>query len=353
MPLLARLCSKSGAVVRLCGAQGLESALRASRQDGFKTTILPIVVARGTGSTAHRGAVSGCLPEGGLSAIVKRLPQPCYFRVDPEKLFSREAWLPVTSKLSDTTKLRGGIELVLEANTLSSDVPQSLLACPPADMDDNRECKNKWSGHLSTHQAIWGLNMLRTGLEDCGRGDRGIAGVVLAGTRLADLGHSVVSIDARAALLVSVVSWAEQCAAKVVGASNVPYSEGDPIAAEANDSNLGNRSGESPTLSAVLDAGSNQLETSGVDDNMETAKAIRTEDPEGYDIVARVFGALERVGRGVRLFVNPQGLFQSTINHCTSWLEKWKVVTAGETNRVFLYDTDDDSSFKWLAEQVT
>lgn len=358
-------CSGAGAVVRLCGAQGLESALLASRQDSFKMAILPVVVARGRGYTAHRGAVSGYLPKGGLSVIIKRLPQPCYFRVDLEKLFSREAWLPITSKLSDSTRLREGLKLVFEADTLSSDVPQSLLTYPPADMDDSREYQNEWSGRLSTDQAIWGLNMLRTGLENCGWGDRGVAGVVLAGTRLAGLGHSVVSIDARAALLVSVVSWAEQCTAKGVGASNVPYSERDPIAAEENYSSLENHSGESTTLSAVLDASydtvitspddcaTGQLETSGVEDKMEKAKDIRSEDPEAYDIMGRMFGALERVGRGVRIFFTPQGLLQSTINHCTSLLEKWKIVTTGETKRVFLYDTDDDNSYKWLAAQVT
>lgn len=315
--------------------------------------------------------MSGCLPEGlpegGLSAVAKRLPQPCYFRVDPKKLFCREAWRPVTAKFSDSARLRGKIEVVLEADTLSSGVPQSLLACPPADMDNSRECENGWSGHLSADQAIWGLNMLRTGLEDSGRGD-GVAGVVLSGTRLADLGDSVVSIDARAALLLSVVSWAEQCAAKVMDASNVPSSEGDPTAAvntvDKKYSSLGN--GESPALSAVLDVSSpdhrakGQLETSRVDGEMETAKApeaFLTEDPEAYDIVSRIFGALERVGRGVRTFVAPEGQLRSAINRCTStvysWLEKRKIITAGGTNRVFLYDTDDDNSFKWLAAQVT
>ena len=364
--------SGAGAVVRLCGVLGLESALAAARQDGYRTPVLPVVIAHGADRISTKSKTksrsSASLPEGALAAVAKRSPRPCYYRIDAGKLFCRKAWRPVASKIASSTRLKGGdIVLVLEADTLSSEVPQSLLARP---VDTKFEGVSDFEGGMSEHfgadEAIWGLTMLRRGLEeDEGRGD-GVAGVVLAGTRLADFEESIVSIDARAALLLSVLAWAEQCAAEVAGAPDAPPPLEDQMAVKTTascSSNGGDRNSTALNADDVPASdepgASAKTKKSGDADSeaTETDQGVVRGDIETFGILARVLGTLERVGFGVRSVVAPVGRLLFAVGRVTSavcgWLGRKKTVTGGERSRVFLYDTDDESSFKWLAAQVT
>lgn len=374
---LPRASSGVGGVVRLCGARGLEPALGMTRRGGFGKRVLPVVITgRAPGPARASGSARpASLPDGALAAVAECSPRPCYYRIDPERLFCREAWQPVASAIAEAVSLRGRqMLLVIEADTLSSDLPQALLAHPGQVPPTQRtgDGGSEDSGRLGADQAVWGLAMLRKALEEGERRGR-VASVVLAETRVACLEESTVIIDARAALLLSILSWAQQCAGETVANAG-----GEPVEDIASDDGAGvietvtaasTRGGgvERKSLalearSAVASSSSRPIaEESKVDDGAETENAgesASVESAQETSAASRVLGVLEQMGRGVRVVIAPDGRLRSTINRSlgflSNWLEKRRLVGAGGgISRVLVYDTDDDDSFRWLATQVT
>ena len=422
--------------MRLCGARGLEPALVAAAvgRGGYRTPILPVVISGGapaqtqhtsSSSSVSSGLAAASLPEGALAAILKHSPRPCYYRIDRERLFCREAWQPVAAEASaararSNSSGRGEIVLVVEADSLSSDAPQTLLSSPvkSATTVGARDGGGNGSGGgLGEDQAVWGLAMLRRALtekRERGREKGRVASVLLAERRLVDVdaeGSSTVSIDARAALLLSVLSWAQQCAAEALaegqdvpapsdsgtpssqGDETASYSEGTPAApvvpeGDAGDSPAAKQLAEGQatvvdtTQSADADADTDAGADAGADADADadddgaalgggakadgtaaqkTVEAIDPPSPTPASTAARVLGLLENMGRGVRVAVAPFGQLRSTVGRSLSVVARWVEQTrrrpavpgkGASTSRVLCYDTDDDESFRWLAAQV-
>lgn len=424
--------TSAGGVVRLCGARGLEPALVAAAvgRGGHRTPILPVVISGGAPAQKHHtsssssssvssGLAAASLPEGAHAAILKHSPRPCYYRIDRERLFCREAWQPVAAEAaaararSNGGSGRGKIVLVVEADSLSSDAPQTLMSSPvkSAAAVGARGGGGSSGGGLGEHQAVWGLAMLRRALEERRERESGrVASVLLAERRLVDVeGSSTVSIDARAALLLSVLSWAQQCAAEALAEGlDVPASSesesgtpsrGDKTAAypaetpaapvvpegDAGDSPAAKQLAEgqatvaSTMPSADADARTDDDADAGTDADGddtavgggskgdgtargEAAEAIDAPTPPPASTATRVLGVLENMGRGVRVAVAPFGQLRSTVGRSlsavTCWVEKSRRRASvpgkgASTSRVLYFDTDDDESFQWLAAQVS
>ena len=282
--------------MRLCGTEGLESALVLPRRAEYRTPMLPVVVSGPTtclgGCNSNPGS---SLPDGARAAIANYSPRPCYYRIDPRRLFCREAWQPVCAEVVAAARSKDeDVVLVIEADALSSDVPQALLSCPGGGAtalgvgddvsggDSGRgsdgvsggvggsvrvrvgdgvsdggrnsvsggvyvsggvsdsagvrvsagvsEGGRERRGWLGTDQAVWGLAMLRRILAEEGGSGR-VAGVLLT-ERLADVGDSTVSIDARAALLLSVFSWAQLCLAEAIAREELEEAGGGKFLGE-------------------------------------------------------------------------------------------------------------------------
>lgn len=398
--------------MRLCGARGLEPALiaAAAGRGGHQTPILPVVISRGAfaqehATSSHRvssGLAASSLSEGALAAIAKYYPRPCYYRIDRERLFSREAWQPVAAKVAEAgagSSAPGKIVLVVEADSLSSDSPQTLLSSPvkSATVAGVRGGSDTGgaSGGLGEDQAVWGLAMLRRALEEKRERESGrVASVLLAERRIADAeGSKTVSIDARAALLLSVFSWAQQCAAEALaqGAqASATQSRGDEMAADSPETPAALQVAEGDTedlsrataakgaegqptvVSAAqpadadgdgdgdADANGGESRAGGVTGGAQS-EAEDPSTPPPPSAAARVLGVLENMGRGVRVAVAPFGQLRSTIDRSLSTVSGWvdknrrrasMAAKAAATSRVLCYDTDDDESFRWLAAQV-
>ncbi|CAM9794679.1 unnamed protein product, partial [Laminaria digitata] len=389
--------SAGGGVVRLCGTEGLQSALVAPRRAEHRIPILPVVVSGPATCPCRGGCTSGpgsSLPDGARGAIAKHFPRPCYYRIDPRRLLSREAWRPVSAEIAAAaaTAAAGGwqeedVGLVIEADALSSDAPQGLLSC-------SKEACRRRTGWLGIDQAVWGLAMLRGLLEEeqgGGRGTGRVAGVLLAERRLPDAGPSTVSIDARAALLLSVFSWAQQCAAEAVAREELEeeeivgrgaFGEGpgvaDEVTSKAPEGTEERKNGtqlveEVNAVGAGSDSGNdgNALEESVRDGTPEeavqvlgddaTSPELEKRDKKMIDTTARrALALLERIGRGVRVVVAPDGRVRSTINRCLEMVSaglgslrsSWVRGVGEGRSRVLMYDTDDDESYRWLAAQV-
>lgn len=423
--------TSAGGVVRLCGAQGLEPALVAAAvgHGGSRTPILPVVISSGTPaqkrhtSISSNGVSSGLaassLPEGALVAISKHSPRPCYYRIDRERLFCREAWQPVAAEMAAAgarSDGREGTVVVVEADSLSSGAPQTLMSSPVKSavvVGARGGGGSENSGGLGEDQAVWGLEMLRRALEEKReRESLRVASVLLAERRLVDVeGSSTVSIDARAALMLSVLSWAQQCAAEAVSrgqeepasSDSGASSRGDETAACSTDAPGApvvpeGDAGDSPTATQLEEARATTVETthsadavtdadadayaSGDDtaniggepiiggepeaDGIAEGETTETEDPPTLppaSTAAKVLGVLENMGRGVRVAVAPFGQLLSTVVRSLSavycWVEKSRRRTSipGEgaataTSPALYYDTDDNESFQWLAAQV-
>lgn len=414
--------------MRLCGARGLEPALvaAAAGRGGYRTPILPVVISGGasaqkrnfnftSSNRASSGLAASSLPEGALAAILKCSPRPCYYRIDRERLFCREAWQPVAAEVAGagaSSNGRGEIVLVVEADSLSSDAPQTLMSPPVKSATVVGVCggggggTSGASGGLGEDQAVWGLAMLRRALEEKRERESGrVASVLLAERRLIDVeGSSTVSIDARAALLLSVLSWAQQCAAEALaqgapapsgsstssrGDETEAYSAETPAAAPAvvpeGDTGGGDSSteGQAAVVYTTQSADVDAVADAGVDADADadgtavggesradgiTGGEINTEagDPSTLppaSAAARVLGVLENMGRGVRVAVAPFGQLRSTLGCSLSAVSCWvdrnrrraPILSLGKgaaTSRVLCYDTDDDESFRWLAAQV-
>lgn len=406
--------------MRLCGARGLEPALVAAAvgRGGYRTPILPVVISGGapaqtqhtsSSSSVSSGLAAASLPEGALAAILKHSPRPCYYRIDRERLFCREAWQPVAAEASAARARsngsgRGEIVLVVEADSLSSDAPQTLLSSPvkSATTVGARDGRGNGSGGgLGEDQAVWGLAMLRRALKEKREKGR-VASVLLAERRLVDVdaeGSSTVSIDARAALLLSVLSWAQQCTAEALaegqdvpapsdsgtsssqGDETASYSEGTPAApvvpeGDAGDSPAAKQiaEGQATVVDTTQSADSDADADADADDAAlgggakadgtaaeKTAEAIDPPSPTPASTAARVLGLLENMGRGVRVAVAPFGQLRSIVGRSLSVVARWVEQTrrrpavpgkGASTSRVLCYDTDDDESFRWLAAQV-
>lgn len=391
--------------MRLCGARGLEPALKAAvaGRGGYRTPILPVVISGvGSGPSGHTSSdgnlisrAASSLPAGALSAVVERSPRPCYHRIDHDRLFCREAWQLVAAEAAEVGVNSNDREivLVLEADSLSSDVPQTLMSSPVKAAAVAGLCRGGGSGAgggLGKDEAVWGLAMLRKVLEENRERDGGrVAGVLLAERRLIDVeGSTTVSINARAALLLSVLSWAQQCAAEFVahgaGASSDGHipSAGDETGASTaettatmtpEDDTAGRAIARhvaevEPAVVNTADGVDEELGADGeaVGENTSGAEEHAT-PPDGEPRVAsantaaRILGGLEHIGRGVRVVVAPIGQLRSAIGRplgvLSAWVkEKGRRVAFPDAgvaaNRVLFYDTDDDESFRWLAAQV-
>ncbi|CAM9496386.1 unnamed protein product [Ectocarpus sp. 4 AP-2014] len=389
----------AGGVVRLCGARGLEPALVApvAGRGGYRTPILPVVVSGGgfghrSGGWRSSDPASSFLSEGALSAVAKVSPRPCYYRIGGDRIFCREAWQPVVSALAEAGATSDSREkvLVMEADAVSSDAPQALMSPP-------REVKGG-EGRLGVDQAVWGLAMLRRALEERRRERRAgrLASVLLAERRLVCVEGSTtttVSIDARAALLLSVLSWAEQCQgdddALADEANASPGNSGsstdgeaagfvaEPIAlAEDRDlagsttaaavaDVLGTTEGsvapdeESGADTAAVAEEEEEEDTIGVDRDA-TARADDDEQGPPASTAARVLVVLERMGRGVRVAAARLGQVRSAMGRSLGAVSAWLVKNGrrrpttpdAAINRVLVYDTDDDESFRWLAAKM-
>lgn len=411
--------------MRLCGARGLEPALVAASagRGAYRTPILPVVISGGTSGQKHHAsssrvslysgfmsssaaASSSSLPEGALAAILKHSPRPCYYRIDQERLFCREVWQPVAAEVAEaqaSSNGRGEIVLVAEADSLSSDAPQTLMSSPvkSATVLGARGGSGNGGG-LGEGQAVWGLAMLRRALEEKRARERWsgrVASVLLAERRLVDVeGSSTVSIDARAALLLSVLSWAQQCAAEAIAqeqAEPVPSDSGAPCRGDDTAEN----SAGTPAASVVAEGGAGgslkttqlaegqatAVDTTQIPDVVadvdvdaediavgagseadgntggQTAEAGDPSTPPPTSTAARVLGVLENMGRGVRVAVAPFGQLRSTVGRSLSavagWIEKSRRIgsvpgNGAATSQVLHYDTDEDESFEWLAAQV-
>lgn len=411
--------------MRLCGARGLEPALAAAAvsRGGYRAPILPVVISGGasaqkrhTGSSSSSNRVSSglaasSLPEGAFAAVLKHSPRPCYYRIDQERLFCREAWQPVAAEVAEagaSSNGRGEIVLVVEADSLSSDVPQALMSSPTESAMAVRASGGA-SGRLGEAQAVWGLAMLRRALEEKRERESGrVASVLLAERRLVDVeGSSTVSIDARAALLLSVLSWAQQCAAEALAQGQHVSAPSDPCRPARGDETAANSATEASEVPVVPEGDTGDSTTAvvtqvaegpatavcttqpadgGADadadadtdaediaaggepraDGIAGGEAAEAEGPSSSTLppvsaAARVLGMLENMGRGVRVAVAPFGQLRSTVGRSLSavscWVENHRrrasIPSRGAaTSRVFCYDTDDDESFQWLAAQV-
>lgn len=387
--------------MRLCGARGLEPALvaAAAGRGGYRTPILPVVISGGVSGQQRYTSSDGIsssraepsLPAGALSAVIKRSPRPCYHRIDQDRLFCREAWQPVAAEVAEVGVGSNDREivLVLEADSLSSDVPQTLMSSPiKSAAVAGVYGGGGTGGGLGEDQAVWGLAMLRRALEEKRERDSGrVASVLLAERRLVDVeGSTTVSINARAALLLSVLSWAQQCAAESlahdVGASSdsSAQSAGDETAActaETTTAMLPEDDAGSATTTQIAEVKPDVVHTTdGVDEEPraddtvgeDTAQAEEhATPPDGGPLVAstntaaRILGGLEHIGRGVRVAVAPFGQLRSAIDRPLGVISAWVKDKAGRVafpgagaaaSRVLFYDTDDDESFLWLAAQV-
>ncbi|CAM9696056.1 unnamed protein product [Ectocarpus sp. 12 AP-2014] len=386
----------AGGVVRLCGVRGLEPALVApvAGRGGYRTHILPVVVSGGgfghrSGGWRSSDPASCYLSEGALSAVAKVSPRPCYYRIGGDRVFCREAWQPVVLALAEAgvTSDSREIVLVMEADAVSSDAPQALMSPP-------REVKGG-EGRLGEDQAVWGLAMLRRALEERRR-ERGagrLASVLLAERRLVCAEGSTtttVSIDARAALLLSVLSWAEQCQGNDDALADEPNASpgnsgssadgeaagfvAEPIAlAEDRDLAGSTRAAAATDVLGTTEGSVAPDEESGAD----TAAVAEEEDTMGVDVdataradddeqspsastAARVLVVLERMGRGVRVAAARLGQVRSTMGRSLGAVSAWLVkngrrrptIRDAAINRVLVYDTDDDESFRWLAAKM-
>lgn len=362
--------SSEDGVVRLCGERGLEPALVAAQRGGYRTPILPVVISGGALGPERHSSNQASLPDGALAAVAKCSPRPCYYRIAPGRLFSREAWQPVTLEVAEAASLKGGdMGLVVEADTVSSDVPQALLVSP---LETGTEVKGgserREAGRLGTDRAVWGLAMLRRALEEGEQGGK-VVGVLLAGTRLAGIEGSTVSIDARAALLLSVLSWAQQCAAEAIlnaevkpsaSAGETAVGENTVVApAHVADSKSPTQAADAKATVAEASDGSTgaELRVGGSTETVHGGEGVLLDREQKHNTVARVVDMLEQVGHHVRVVVAPDGRLRSTIDRSlravSSWLEKRRRTSADrEGSRLLLYDTDDEDSFRWLAAQV-
>eukprot|EP00752_Nemacystus_decipiens_P010672 g9503.t1 len=413
----------AGGVVRLCGARGLEPALVAAAvgRGGYRAPILPVVIsggasARKDGTTSSNSAFSrlaaASLPKGALAAILKHSPRPCYYRIDRERLFCRGAWQPVAAEVAAARSRsngngngRGEIVLVVEADSLSSDCPQTLMSSPvkSAPVVGALGGSGDNCGGLGEEQAVWGLAMLRRALEEKERETEGgrVASVLLTERRLVDLeGSSTVSIDARAALLLSVLSWAQQCAAEALaqgkdvpassdsgapplGDETAACSAGTPAAPVVPDGDVR----DSPAAKKLAEGQANLVDTTQSADAVaygdadadsdeptvggesqadgtargETAVLEDPPTPPPASTAARALGVLENMGRGVRVAVAPFGQLRYFVGRSLSAVAgvvdkvRRRASVPGEgvsLRRVLYYDTDDDESFRWLAAQM-
>lgn len=380
----------------MCGTRGLEPALVApvAGRGGYRTPILPVVVSGGgfghrSGGWRSSDPASSFLSEGALSAVAKVSPRPCFYRIGGDRIFCREAWQPVVSALAEAgaTSDSREVVLVMEADAVSSDAPQTLMLPP-------RQVKGG-EGRLGEDQAVWGLAMLRRALEERRR-ERGagrLASVLLAERRLVCAEGSTtttVSIDARAALLLSVLSWAEQCQ----GSDDALADEANASPGTSGPSAAGEAAGfvaepitlaedrdpaGSTTAAAVADVldttegsvapdeesgadtaavAEEEEDTTGVDGDA-TARADDNEQGPSVSTVARVLVVLERMGRGVRVAAARLGQVRSAMGRSLGAVSAWLVKNGrrpttpdAAMNRVLVYDTDDDESFRWLAAKV-
>lgn len=377
----------------MCGIRGLEHALLAAqreREQGIRTSIFPVVVASGGLTSGASCAGLSWLPEGALAAVAACSPNPAYFRVDPRRLFSPEAWRPVARGL--TRGLNSWDEkvlLVVEADTLSSEAPQTLLTGATGPSRESTALTGErdltcagGSGRLEADTATWALAMLRQALKEDGRrsGGVGVTSVILAGMRgPVDEEESTIAVDARAALLLSVLTWLQRCAEEAVAqGQNGCIEEGAeiggrkgvstddtalPAATMATDAPVSFSTGDA-TKVVVEAVGSEDSTTEGVDEGRTTDNAApETIDRSMLPRAITIVGMLEGTGRGLRHMVAAAGRLGSPITRSLRAFSSWFVrmdsgdevgereSSAGRA-KVLLYDTDDEESFRWLAAQV-
>lgn len=390
--LCTRWNSTAWGVLRLCGIRGLEHALltaQREREQGIITPVFPIVIASRRLSSESSCAGLSWLPEGALAAVTACSPNPAYFRVDPPRLFSPEAWHPVARGLTGgSNSCDEKVLLVVEADTLSSGAPQTLLTgAAGASRERIASARERDSTHagdggcLEADKAAWAVAMLRQAIEEHGRrsGGVGVTSVILAGMRVpVDEEGSTIAVDARAALLLSVLTWVQQCTDEAVAEGQNVYIEEEAAVGgkkgESSDLALpaGTMEADAPLFCSTGDASkavtkavdSKSSTTKDVDEGLTTDNAAaETVDRNVLPSVTTVAGMLEGTGRGLRHVVALTGRLRSPITRSLREFSSWFVPMDGGNDvgkrgscvgraKVLLYDTDDEESFRWLAAQV-
>lgn len=394
--------------MRLCGVHGLEGVLVAGGQgiaapdeeaeggQGIlrrrrKQSILPVLVSSGADLEGARGPLSSRTVVAGAVAAVPacslHLPlYPSYFRIDSRRLFSSHAWEPVIRKLVEINRSHDVTEdavLVVEADTVSRGNPRRLLlggeACgSPGDEVGVRRLGGE-AGVLHVDQAVWGLTMLRSALQhQLPRGR--VSGVILAGTRWVPGDQSTVVVDARAAVLSSILAWAHQSITETTRAREMAQqgSARPSQASSGGTSELGPNgpppSGASNSPAEVRDGADAQSggmgDASGALDESEGTHAAPGAAAEHLAPAdgrmsrsSWVLAALERTGSRTRELLAPYEGLLSALPHAlpalSEWLlDRWRERRATRAwgsdaaSRVLLYDTDDEDSFRWIAWQV-
>ncbi|CAM9967837.1 unnamed protein product, partial [Discosporangium mesarthrocarpum] len=374
-------------VVRLCGIHGLESALEASRREG-RAPVLPLVIAE--------DASRDPLPPGGRAAVDALAPHPAYLRVSPRKIFSgEEGWgqLAVSAVTSSgygpqPSQARGGggvteEPLVVEVDTMSSGTPQSLLLPPHRPSATGAAFGPPGKGRLrekpAATEAIGGWvpeEDMEGGRWGLGLGKREV--VVSAA-----VGEEAVVIDVRAALLSSVLTWAQQCAAEAEAqaerkarANNTTAAAAAAAAREGSGHSRLEASKPStrcPPIRMRGGGGNERTDTWGrevtpgvgggrsgsiLPNPSEGGKG--EEDSSGAGGAGEgslddLLDALGRVGRAVRVILTPDGRLITAALRPVGATLRWMLEGSEpltHTPRVLVYDTDDEESFQWLAERA-
>ncbi|CAM9723273.1 unnamed protein product [Choristocarpus tenellus] len=440
---------------------GLEATKSAAGRDG-RVPVLPIVIAEeanwktGWPLPPERARASG---------VLGVIPQPSHLQVSSSRLFSpEEGWKPIAkSAVAAISKssLGGGGTMVVEVDAMSSGRPQSLLlplyVDPEGDEGERKSVKEKIiamlamlrfacfylasrstsgtsprtlrmdtiggdrlpQGMLGMDQAMWGLMALREAWN--GR----VAVSILSGamrpsvmknertrnygSHVAGMGEEVVLIDARAAILSSVLTWAQQCkqdeereieararakaevmaakakaaearaaaaAASATAAAAAAGGGGGGVHAKQHRSSVPSgggvgmreeRNGDSQDVTAHVGSaevwgGSGWLRGDGERNGIKGGEGVVTTRPD-----TQLLDAMGLVGQTLRKVLSPGWLLLGgvvrPIGSACDWLgSNWrKGVRDGGGNRtdedkvlqkVLVYDTDDAGSFWYVKEQV-
>lgn len=386
--------SRVGGIIRLCGSYGLKAGLSGARHEGepngeileakegetrrrCRPPLLPVVIS-GEADLGEKAPFRLGLPSAALAAIAASYPRPCYFRIDSRRLLSRQAWQPIASEFADAAKNsnngRDTARFIIEADALSSATPQGLLTGDAEETGmktmgvDGVHSRGK--GQLDADQAVWGLATLRRTLEEAGRGEN-VAGVILAGERVVIGEDSTVAVDARAAVLSSILAWAKQhtnvTVGRVMKEDNGVLGKTIPRSTSPSTTRAKANIHMELTLEGVLKG-----LRGGAEPDTEASERRSDEEEHSAEMgeysspVSLMLMILERIGSTTRqLLAPPLGTLQAVIlgpfSAMPRWFWKRSIGTKAELGDgwsngycgILLYDTDDENSFRWLATQVS
>lgn len=387
--------------MRLCGIHGLEAALRAAwRGAGVerpcRASILPVLISSadaGMEGGVEGGSSSSSSGDGVAAARECRL-HPRFFRVDPRRLLSRQTWQPLARGLTvalesnsigsserDGSGESSGAALVIEADTLSSQHPEALLGVDAEARTAKRDLRGEGMPfsrgvQLEVDQALWSVTALRKALEETGR-SREVTGVILAGARFKSGADSTVIIDARAALLASILAWTQHCPTRAPNREREKRDDADVSGAgsSAPDDSIGTESSVEAETGGLVVSGREGSGPGAVDAGVSTREKEEEElsteadgaspDDEGLSRSESLLVALERTGSRTRELLTPGEQMRSAVVDALRAASEWFVkllpgqavgaamTTRDGSSRILVYDTDDEPSFLWLAEQVS